>query len=341
MTRVTVDRIGPGATVQDMGRPGYIAQGLSRGGTADRRALIEAAALLSRAPGAALELPPVTAELSVDGPARVALTGTPMRASLDGEPLSWHAVHAIGKGQSLKLSPLKGGYAYVSFGGPIDTPLRLGARAAHLAAGLGAPLSSGDTLPLSDDPGGPVDRFLDVVDRFSGGTVRILPSAHTALFSQEDRDRFCATSFTRAQRGNRQGIRLDHDGAPFATEGQLSLLSEIARPGDIQMTGDGTPYLLGPECQTTGGYPRIGAVVPMDLPRAIQTPPGAHLRFRFVTREGALSDHASETALRDRLGREVRRLTRDPRDIRDLARYQLISGVTAGRPETDPDGETP
>ena len=36
-----IQRAGPGVTVQDGGRPGYLAQGLSRGGAVDRLALAE------------------------------------------------------------------------------------------------------------------------------------------------------------------------------------------------------------------------------------------------------------------------------------------------------------
>ena len=43
-----IHRAGPGVTVQDMGRPGYLAFGLSRGGAADRLALYEGAALLGQ-----------------------------------------------------------------------------------------------------------------------------------------------------------------------------------------------------------------------------------------------------------------------------------------------------
>ena len=73
------------------------------------------------------------------------------------------------------------------------------------------------------------------------------------------------------------------NGPGFATEAQLNLLSDFILPGDVQMTGDGVPYILGPECQTTGGYPRIGTVISADMPRAMQAVPGAKLRFRFVT----------------------------------------------------------
>ena len=43
-----IHSVGPGVTVQDLGRPGYLALGLSRGGAADRLALYEGAALLDQ-----------------------------------------------------------------------------------------------------------------------------------------------------------------------------------------------------------------------------------------------------------------------------------------------------
>ncbi|KKK69754.1 hypothetical protein LCGC14_2930880, partial [marine sediment metagenome] len=132
-------------------------------------------------------------------------------------------------------------------------------------------------------------------------------------------------------RGNRQGVRLDHVGAPFATSGQLDLVSEAIVPGDIQMTGEGTPFVLLPECQTTGGYPRIGTVIPDDLPRVAQAAPGEKLRFRFVTLDEALAAHRPEPArLADYRGK-LRALVRDPADIPDLLSYQLISGAITGR----------
>ncbi|MEZ5771832.1 MAG: carboxyltransferase domain-containing protein [Defluviimonas denitrificans] len=52
MTRaLLIHRAGPAMTVQDLGRPGYLARGLSRGGAADRLALRQGAALLGQAAG--------------------------------------------------------------------------------------------------------------------------------------------------------------------------------------------------------------------------------------------------------------------------------------------------
>jgi len=93
------------------------------------------------------------------------------------------------------------------------------------------------------------------------------------------------------------------------------------------MTGTGNPFILLPECQTTGGYPRIATVLPCDLPHAAQTPAGGTLRFEFVTLEEAVALQSAYRAELARLPNRVEALVRDPHDIPDLLSYQLIGGV--------------
>ena len=115
---------------------------------------------------------------------------------------------------------------------------------------------------------------------------------------------------------NRMGVALLPDGPGFDSRAGLSVLSEVITPGDIQMTGDGTPFVLIADCQTTGGYPRIGSVLPCDLPRVAQSRPGAHLRFRFVdAAEAREAEHraADARAALDWLVEE-----------RDVAHHELI-----------------
>ena len=66
MSELVLHKVGPGCTVQDMGRPGQLSVGLSRGGAADTMALIEAAALLDlKAPVAGIEMAGMGLDLSV------------------------------------------------------------------------------------------------------------------------------------------------------------------------------------------------------------------------------------------------------------------------------------
>ena len=329
-----IEEAGPAATLQDLGRPGHLAEGLSPGGAMDVVALHEGAALLGVPPGgAAIEMGGMGGRFRLTVPARIALTGAPMRAHAGGALLRWNAVHGLEAGTVLEIGGcIAGQYGYLSLGGGIATPEVMGSRAVHTRAGIGAPLRTGDRLPLGPDPApGRAGRCLPDEDRFTGGLLRVLPSAQTARFPADMRARFEATEFKRAPRGSRLGVALDAEGAGFALPEALTLLSEVTLAGDVQITGDGTPFLLLADCQTTGGYPRIACILPMDLPRAAQAAPGAALRFRFVEAEAALTLHRRwrrELAL---LPTRCAPVIRDPGDMAELLTAQLISGVTDGR----------
>lgn len=333
MTRaLIIHRAGPGVTVQDLGRTGYLAMGLSRGGAADRLALHEGAALLGQpVTHAALEMAGMGGTFEASADLRIALTGAPMRADIDGAALVWNASHLLPAGTRLTIGAAERGvYGYLHLGGGVATPEHLGARSAHLAAGVGAPLAANDRLPVGPDAGTGTGLLLDAESRFDGGTIRLVPSLQTSFFDAETLARFEATEFHRDTRGNRMGVRAVPGGEGFRTEAGLNILSEIIVPGDIQVTGDGTPFVLLSECQTTGGYPRIGSVLPADLPRVAQAPAGTRLRFRFVTLEEAVAIERQENSRRNGLRRSLRPLIRDPRDMGDLLAYQLVGGVTAG-----------
>ena len=332
-----VQSCGPGTTVQDRGRSGYQYAGLSAGGAADLLALEEGAALLGQAPGcAALEFAGMGGIFEADGEIRIALTGAPMRASIEGEPVAWNASHQLYSGQKLALgNSLRGNYSYLHLGGGVAGVCFLGSRSTHLVARIGGPVVAGQTLPVGDDPGGETGVTLDVADRFSGGMVRIIPSVQTDQFDGAELDRLQATQFARDPRGNRMGARMAFQGAPFAAKDQLHLLSEVVVPGDIQVTGDGTPFVLLGECQTTGGYPRIATVIPPDIPMVAQARAGDTIRFRFISRDAALKIHLAYLGHLADLPRAVRSLIRDPHDIPDLLSYQLIGGAVAGDEETN------
>ncbi len=325
---VKVIRIGTACTVQDLGRTGYLDQGLSRSGAADPIALHEGAALLGHPPDrAALEMAGLGGEFEATQDTRVALTGAPMQASIDGSPVVWNASHLVEKGQRLTIGAvLRGSYGYLHLSGGVASEPFLGSRSAHLTANIGRAVQTGDILP-SQGIGGETGMKLRPTERFAGGELRVVASFQTPLFDQSTLDRFTETEFRRGARANRMGMQLDSEGEGFAAKGQLNILSEVITPGDIQMTGTGRPFILLPECQTTGGYPRIASVLPCDLPRAAQTPANGAIRFRFVSLDEASALMAAHQKDLKRLSTQVEPLVRDPHDIPDLLSYQLISGM--------------
>lgn len=328
---LTVRTAGPALTVQDKGRSGFFAQGLTRGGAADVLALEEGAALLAQDPGlAGIEMVGMGGSFTTSKDTVIALTGARMAANIDGAPLPWNASHWLAAGATLTIGgALEGTYGYLSVEGGVDLPVVMGARSSHLKSGIGRMLVAGDTLPMGSRKTQQPGWVLDVDPRLTGGEIRIVPSFQTDQFTAETLKRFSRTGFRRDPRGNRQGVRMASDGDGFFVEGGLSIVSEVISEGDIQITGDGAPYILLCECQTTGGYPRIGTVIPSDLPRVAQAPVGADLRFSFVTLEEARRIEHQDRAKRKALAHRRRPLVRDPYDIPDLLKYQLVGGVVS------------
>ena len=334
MSALIVHIIGPACAIQDLGRPGYLANGLTRGGASDPTALYEGAALLRHAPEmAALEMGGMGGTFEATTDIRIALTGAEMMATIDGNPAQWNASHLLPKGAILTIGAAqRGTFGYLHVGGGFDTPLYLGTRGSHLSAGLGQLVAVGDTLNALPDTGGETGLHLVPEPRLDGGKIRVVPSVQTDKFSPDTRARFEATQFRRDPRGNRQGMRMDFDGDGFHASGQLNIVSEIVVPGDIQITGDGTPFVLMHECQTTGGYPRIGTVLPADLSKVSQAPIGGILQFEFLTFDQAAAAQARANASLTTLRRAVKPLVRDPASMQDLLSYQLISGAISATP---------
>ncbi len=333
MPHLIVHKAGPCITVQDLGRPGWTARGLSRGGAADRLAALEIAALLGGdTQTAVLEMMGFGGTFAVTAPTRIALTGATMTASIDGIPLQANTTARLMPDQKLTIGGAKEGvFGYLGVAGGILTDATMDSRATHLTAAIGRVLQAGDRLPIGDDPEpekGPTT--LAVAPRLAGGSIRIMAGPQTDFFAKETQTAFTTTSFTRSPRGNRQGIKLDYEGEGFPTAGGLTLVSDLIVPGDIQIAGGGVPYILLSECQTIGGYPRIGTVIPADLPKIAQAGPGTALSFAFIDLDTADATALSDADLLRQLSQSCTPLIRDPHDIPDLGGYQLISGTTRG-----------
>lgn len=331
--RLTIERAGPALGLQDMGREGHIAQGVARGGAADRLALLEAAVLLDLpAPMPAIEMAGMGGAFTVDAPMRFALTGAPMTARIDGARIGWHESHLLLPGQVLDIGgALEGVYGYLTPAGGVASEGWLNSVSVQAGHGIGRLCAAGDKITLGDDPAPAAPGSRIVPDaRFAGGTVRVMPGPQTGLFAPDTIARVQRTLFRRDAQANRQGVRLSHGQAPFPADDAAGLASDFIAPGDVQMTGDGVPYVLMADCQTIGGYPRLGTVIAADLPVLAQAPLGAAIRLQMIDLPQADALWLSEDDQLSRLRGRVQIKSRDPHQMRDLLSYQLIGGVTRG-----------
>jgi allophanate hydrolase len=324
------------ATIQDLGRPGYQRQGVAEGGAVDPRALHVGAALLGQSPElAAVELVGIGGRFEAFGDAvRVALTGAPFKARLDGRPVRWGTSFLVQPGAVLEIGAVEpdgGVYGYLHVGGGVDVPPVLGSRSTHLRAGFGGvegrALRAGDRLVAGADPGGPVERTVDEPWSRPPAVVRFLWGVQATEFADDARKRFTETMFTVTPARDRMGMKLGFTGEPFVTERSLTLISDAVVLGDVQIPGDGQPIVLLADRQPTGGYPRIATVITADLPALAQLPVGATFRFRPVddaTAVRALAEHVRTLAS---LPEQVRPFVRPIDDVAFLLSVNLIDGV--------------
>ena len=289
-------------SVQDAGRPGHLASGVSLAGAMDRHALALANALLGNDDGAAgLEIALFPFRLRFHVPAAFALAGAVCPARLDGRalPPAWTSVAAAGDTLTLE-PPVRGGRAYLAFAGGIDVPLVLGSRSTDLKSGFGGHegrgLKRGDRLalggasPLAEAiraPGfGAADPSpLPELGRLT--RVRVLPAAEWDAFTDAARDAVLVTDWQLTADCNRQGFRLA--GPALSLRQPLELFSHGILPGTVQVPPNGQPIVQMAEANTCGGYPKIAVVIAADLGLLAQTPAGGRVRFALCYRGEAVA----------------------------------------------------
>jgi len=284
---------GPLAFVQDLGRPGLAALGVSASGAFDRAAHRLANRLVGNDEGAAaIECLLGGLRLALPAGTWFAVTGAWSDAVLvtdDGrrrvEP---HTATLVASASELHLGPVTHGLrSTVAVRGGLAVPLALGSRSRDTLAALGPePLHAGDVLPLGPEPAAPVPAAdLVPVDPPTDGVVElgVRPGPRHDWFDATAWSLLLTSEWTTSARSDRTGVRLE--GPALARVPDLvgvELASEGMLRGSLQVSPDGAPTVLGPDHPVTGGYPVIAVVVDAALDRLAQLRPGQPVRLRLV-----------------------------------------------------------
>jgi KipI family sensor histidine kinase inhibitor len=271
--------IQPGAmtTVQDLGRPGHEASGVSPGGAVDRPSLRLANLLVGNDEGAA------ALELCVSGPVlrfhrecTIAQSGPIM------------VPREVAAGEIVNLTRFDGGVrGYLAVSGGIRVPEVMGSASTDSLAGFGGlcgrALRAGDRLEMGAPARKPLRRGAWHV---RGGTtaseieLRFLAGVQEDWFTPEAMRRLRTATFQLTPDSSRMGARLA--GPALERVSPRQMISQPVADGSIQVPPDGQPMVLLAGRQTIGGYPQIGHVISVDLPKLARAWPGTRVHFREV-----------------------------------------------------------
>jgi KipI family sensor histidine kinase inhibitor len=280
-------------TVQDRGRYGYQKFGVPVSGAADQIALRVGNILVGNPQTAAgLEITAEGPELRALTDLVLALTGAPVQATLDGEPVPCWECFRARSGQVLDLRGVQHGLrAYLTVAGGVAVPRVLRSRSTCLVGRFGGfegrAVQAGDVLPAGT-PLRPPERLagLAAPEEWRPGwkptaAVRVVLGPQDDAFTEEGRQTFLEATYRVSPHTDRMGCRLE--GPAIAHRATADIISDWVPMGGVQVPGDAKPIVLLADRQTTGGYTKIATVIWPDLGLIAQRRPGEAVRFQAVS----------------------------------------------------------
>lgn len=288
MDSVKVQVPGLLTTVQDFGRTGYQRFGVPVAGVFDRFAASVANWLVGNdANTAVLEASYLGPTLVSSCSLQAAIAGGRVAATLDGQPVESYQSFTWQAGQVLTIGGLMAGArAYLAVNGGWQVPLVMDSASTYVRASLGGfqgrKLQAGDELPVQPASGLPCRRLPRAYWPPLPTEVRLryVPGPQEDHFQPDAVELFRQSSYRVAPASDRMGIRLQ---GPAVVPEQPDIVSDAIALGSIQVPKDGQPIIMGPDHQTTGGYPKIGTVLSCDMDRLAQLKPGDVIHWQPVS----------------------------------------------------------
>jgi biotin-dependent carboxylase-like uncharacterized protein len=313
------------ATVQDVGRGGYLGDGIPPSGAFDSLSLRLGNVLVGNDPGgwylvgrepgaAGLEVVLGLIDLKVSEDTVVAVTGAEADVAVDDDPYPMWESFLLPADATLRIGMTRGAArVYVALSGGIDVPEKLGSRATNPRARLGGhrgrALREGDTLQLFTAADAPEELIGRVVPEHLRPPWRppwelgviLGPQAH--LFTDESVELFLSTEWKMSQLADRMGCRFVGPPLEFkprpdylisqAGSDPSNVVDDVTPLGGIQVPSGLEPIVMGPDFPSIGGYAKIGTLISAHLPRLGQMRPGDPAHFRAYEVDEAIDELTS------------------------------------------------
>jgi biotin-dependent carboxylase-like uncharacterized protein len=286
---ITILKSGPLSLIQDFGRFGLSHLGLTQGGPVDDYAYSWANHLIQNPINSpSLEITLGQCVIKVNQDCLLSIAGGDLQAKLDEVSIpNWSSFVAY-KGQVLSFGlPKNGLRAYLAVKGGFKAPVSLTSTSTVVREKVGGLTQDGQACQVNQDiqfHTHPIPlhfKPLSVTFRYTPDynlplTLRVIEGYQSNLFTKAAKSTFYNSPFTVSQNSNRMGYRLSGD--PVESP-DITMLSEGIALGAIQIPKDGQPIILLNDRQTIGGYPKLGCIARIDLPRLAQAKPGQQVCF--------------------------------------------------------------
>ena len=301
-------------TIQDAGRPGLGRLGVPLSGACDAWGLAVANLLAGAAPGSAgLEITFGGCVLEALETCAIGLGGADLGLERDdGRCLATGGAHRIPAGARVRFSGGgRGMRAYLALPGGIAIGTWMGSASTYAVGKLGfedgRPLRTGDDLVPRrrgdlDAVGSTWSAWLAPHPADATGPLGIVPGPDLGAAPDGALANLVASAWRVSTSSDRMGLRLD---GPSLGPGH-EIVSHPVLPGAVQLPADGRPIVMLADGPTIGGYPVLGVVPAVDLPRLGQLRPGDEIGFQVEAAEAARDRARVQHAALDRAAATLR-----------------------------------
>lgn len=276
-------------TFQDLGRSGHQRFGVPVSGAMDTYALQLANILAgNKRNEACIEASLIGPILEARETFTVAITGANSNPKVNGIAVPMWTNFHMKKGDILSFGKLTDGvYTYIAIAGGLNVKSYFDSKATDVKSGFGKTLETGDIIKgrpkLIKDGLTFHPNIIPTYEKEIKATV--IEGPHDGVLPDEYSKAFFNTVFTLQPNSNRMGYRLQSE--EIRLDGVKSIWSDAVPYGGIQILPNGQPIILMADRQTTGGYPRIGTVTTIDIPKVAQLVPNGKICFSSITMEEA------------------------------------------------------
>lgn len=290
-------------TLQDLGREGFRDEGISEGGAFDKFSLMAAnLSVGNKYFLPALEITLVGPVLEVLNDTIVAVAGADFRAQINNRLVPSLTPIEVRCGDVISFGGRQWGCrTYLAVVGGLSGEKIFESYSTDVRIGYGGLklIKRGQTIKqLKITEGKMPKRYgFDRNRLFSSVSwlhpnsgniyeIEVIEGPDFDYFYEESYKSFYQNEYEVTRQLDRSGICLQ--GYPIPRK-RTEMLSRPVCCGNIQVTTDGQPIILGVECQTIGGYPRIASVITADFGKLAQLFTGDKVRFRKTDIEKALN----------------------------------------------------
>lgn len=276
---ITIKRVGTAITIVDKGRYGNRSYGIPSGGAMDVQSAFAANSLVNNPSSAPLiELYQSGHQLEFTVPAIIGLAGAEGDIRINQHPINSRQAIRIKKGDLLEIGKLKKGVRiYLAVARGIVAKEYFGSKS-QIPFYSSDRIKSGDQISIATS----INNAPQSNSKINASSIDLStpllfnPGPEWHVLTEASQVQLLKETFKITKYNDRMGYKLE---GPALEAIQQDILSSAVLPGTIQLLPSGQVIILMRDCQTTGGYPRIGQLYPQHINQLAQRSTGQEVQF--------------------------------------------------------------